>query len=148
MVLVLLMGHWGHAADAVDVTITADETSLDPGETTTVRVFRQVVEDMEADALRILTWYLDILVEDIDDVLVVNWASMSMSASDSIDGSSATSSTGVLDASGHRRGIYNTFTANPTQTPGPGLGSPVELLTFEVTATGRGKDPVRDRCGI
>jgi hypothetical protein len=118
----------------VNVTLTADETSLQPGETTTVRVFGQVAPEFEAESLRILTWYLDLLVDDGTGVLTVDWSSLTMAASDSPDGSENTASVGGVDSGGNCRGIHNTFADNLALNPGPGVGAPVELLSVEVTA--------------
>jgi len=124
-----------YGQNAVNVTLTADDTSLQPGETTTVRVFGQVAPEIEAESLRILTWYLDLLVEDGSGVITVDWNSLTMAASDSPDGSGNTASDGGVDSEGNCRGIHNTFADNLALNPGPGVGAPVELLSVEVTAT-------------
>ena len=67
--IVMIALVWSGAAlfgqTAVIVTIAADDTSLLEGETTTVRVFGQVAPEIEAESLRIFSWYVDLLVEDV-----------------------------------------------------------------------------------
>lgn len=131
-----------HAQNAVNVTITAADTTLAIGETTTVTVWAQVASPQDGDSAKIFSWYVDVLTNP-DDASVVNtnWNSLLMPESDSPDGSATTAGAGTTDANNNRRGIYNTF-LNPTTSQSgianPGVGSPVVLMTFDVTATGAG----------
>ncbi|MGF1530818.1 MAG: hypothetical protein ACFCU4_05615 [Puniceicoccaceae bacterium] len=138
----LISAHWVSAQNAVNVTIAAGDATLAVGETTTITVFGQVASPQDGDSLKIFSWHLDILTTPDDaSILNVNWNSLLMPESDSPDGSASTAGTGTTDGANNRRGIYNTF-LNPTTSqsgiPNPGIGAPVILMTFDVTATGPG----------
>lgn len=111
---------------AVNVTITADDTVLIPGQTTTVRVFAQVDSSIESSSVGISSWYVDLLNSN-GIATVPDYDNLTMSSSDNFD---PTWSSGTTDGL-NRRGIYNNFLFfNPTA----GMGSPVELLAVELTA--------------
>lgn len=112
---------------AVNVTITADDPVLIPGQTTTVRVFAQVDALIEPDAEGIFSWYIDVLNSD-GTVAVADYDNLTMSSSDNFP---ETSGSGTTDGA-HRRGINNTFFLS---NPEAGKGSPVELLAVQLTAS-------------
>ena len=51
----------GRAADAVNVTIEAEATTLAVGEITTITVYGQVDAAIEAGSDQIFSWYVDVL---------------------------------------------------------------------------------------
>jgi len=122
------------ADDAVQVTVALDDSTLEVGETTTLRVYAQVDSALQAEAERIFSWYIDLLNSN-GTVATADYDSLTMNASDSPDGSEPTASRGTNDGA-HRRGIHNTLLDAGT---GTGVATAVELLAVEVTALATGQ---------
>lgn len=110
---------------AVNVTITADDAVLFPGQKTMIRVFAQIDASIEADAVGIFTWYIDLLNSN-EAVAVPDYDNLTMNTSDNVPNSSSSGTT----IGENRRGIHNSMFLSD---PGAGKGSPVELLAVEVT---------------
>jgi len=130
-----LMNAW---PQAVSVTARLDNGTLAVGQTTTLRVFAQVVPNLRANADRIFSWYVDVLNTN-GAVAAANYVSMTRSASDN---NPQTSSTGTTDGV-HRRGIYDTF----LNRPGAGVSNAVELMAIPVQATAVGVTRFSVRAG-
>jgi len=128
-VVCLLVPVVGHAADAVNVTMEADSTSLAVGETTTVRVYGQIDGAIEAESLQMTTWYIDVL--NSNAATASGYASVVTTASDNY--LAAVPYDGTM-AGENLRGIHDWF----LDTAGAGKGSRIELVSFEVTALAAG----------
>lgn len=128
-------------AQAVNVTMSLGTTNLGVGQSTTLRVFAQVVTNLRGDSDRIFSWYVDVLNTN-GAAAVANYAAMQKSASDN---DPQISSNGVSQAS-NRRGIYDTF----LNLPGAGVSNAVELMSIPVTglATGRTRFAVQAGTGV
>jgi hypothetical protein len=122
------------ADNAVNVTVALDDSTLQVGETTTLRVYAQVDGAARAQAERIFSWYIDLLNSN-GTVATADYDKLTMDASDSPDGSEPTASRGTDDGA-HRRGIHNTLLDAGT---GTGVATAVELLAVEVTAASVGQ---------
>lgn len=118
---------WGQ--DAVMVRARFDTNIIAAGQSTLLRVFGQVATNYEADAERIVTWYVDVLNVN-GAVAAADYEAMTRPRSDNDE---VFSSSGVDDGD-HRRGIYDTF----LDLPGAGVGDEVELLAVPVTGLGAG----------
>lgn len=116
-------------AQAVDVTLSLDQPSLEPGQSTILRVFAQVDPSIAAQTDRIFSWYIDVEC-DHPTAAANDYDSLAMIASDNIP---ATSSSGTTDGV-NRRGIHNTFMT----LPGAGKTNVVELAAIPVMATAAG----------
>ncbi len=116
----------GRAADAVLVTATLDQATIRVGETTTLRFWAKVAPEIEPEAERIFSWYID---GTLSSPLTAQplWDQLFMPAGDSPSGTAPTSSRGVTQGA-VRQGIRNTFLTRP----GAGLLAPVELLQVQV----------------
>ena len=111
-------------AQAVAVTVRLDTNTLGICETTTLRVFGQVVPSLRVGSDRIFSWYVDI-VNTNAPVAFANYPALSKLASDN---DAQTSSDGVSVGS-ERRGIYDTF----LNRPGAGVNSPIELVSIPIS---------------
>ena len=116
-------------AQAVAVTARLDNNTLAVGQSTTLRVFAQVVPNLRTNADRIFSWHVDVLNTN-GAAASAGYASMVKTASDN---DPLTSSAGTTDG-GHRRGIYDTF----LNRPGAGVSNAVELMAIPVQATAAG----------
>jgi hypothetical protein len=116
------------AANAVLVTIEADDTTLAVGESTTVTVYGQIDAAIQVSSDQIFSWYVDVLNDN--GTAVGGFAAVRTPASDNTP---ATSSDGTPDGA-NLKGLYDTFLSNP----GAGKGSRVVLVQFEVTALAAG----------
>lgn len=114
---------------AVQVTATLDTNIINVGESTTLRIFAQVLPEVEADAQRIFSWYVDVLNSDG----TVAGAEYSALVKVTSDNDPSTSGNGTDDGD-NRRGIYDTF----LNLPGAGVGAPVELMSIPVTGNADG----------
>jgi hypothetical protein len=130
-----LMNAW---PQAVSVTARLDNSTLAVGQTTTLRVFAQVVPNLRTNADRIFSWYVDVLNTN-GAVDAASYGSMTKAASDN---NPQTSSTGTADGA-HRRGIYDTF----LNRPGAGVSNAVELMAIPVQATAAGVTRFSVRAG-
>ena len=125
----LLFGARSVSAQAVAVTMSLDNASINVSQTTTLRVRAQVVPNLRTSTDRIFSWYVDVLNTN-GPIASANYAAMQKTASDN-DGS--TSSTGTADGA-NRRGIYDTF----LNRPGAGVTNAVELMAIPVTGQSAG----------
>jgi hypothetical protein len=125
-------------AQAVAVTASLDSTNLTVGQSTTLRVFAQVVPNLRTNADRIFSWYVDV-VNTNGTVATANYAAMQKTASDR---DPQTSSTGVSEGA-NRRGIYDTF----INLPAAGVSNRVELMAIPVTAAAAGRTRFRVHAG-
>jgi len=125
-------------AQAVAVTVRLDTNVLAVGQTTTLRVFAQVVPGLRASADRIFSWYVDVLNTNAT-AATANYGSMTKAGSDN---NAQTSSTGTTDGA-HRRGIYDTF----LNRPGAGVSNAVELMAIPVQAAAAGTTRFSVRAG-
>ena len=122
--LVLLSQAGLRAADAVNVTIEADDVALAVGESTMVTVYGQIDAAIEGDSDRIFSWYIDVLNDN--GGVVGGYANVQTPSSDNTP---QTSHDGTVEGA-HLRGIHDTFLNHP----GAGKGTRVVLVRFEVTA--------------
>ena len=126
--LALGMSTLAVAQNSVNVTVEADDTDLLVGESTTVRVYGQIDAAIEASSLQITSWYIDVLNDN--GAAAAGYTSVVTTASDNTP---ATSFDGTVDGA-NLRGIHDWFLS----TSGAGLGSRIELVSFEVTALAAG----------
>lgn len=120
----------------VDVTASLDATTINTGQSTTLRVFAQVKPGLQAE--RIFSWYVDVQNTN-GPAAGANYNAMVKPASDN---DTQTSSTGTPDGA-HRRGIYDTF----LDLPGAGVAAPVELMTIPVTGLAVGRTRFEVKAG-
>jgi hypothetical protein len=113
----------------VDVTLSLDTNQLNPGETTTLRVFGEIVPALVSSSDRIFSWYIDVRAEGVS-AAVPDYEALSMATSDNFPGFS---SPGTTDGT-RRRGIHNTFMSREAA----GKGTPVELAAVPVRAVSPG----------
>jgi len=123
---------------AVAVTARLDTNLLSAGQTTTLRVFAQVLPALRANSDRIFSWYVDVLNTN-GTVATARYDTMSKTASDN---DPFTSSTGTADGA-NRRGVYDTF----LNRPGAGVTNAVELMAIPVQAVGGGVTRFSVRAG-
>lgn len=142
MTFVLLSGLLGGAnqalSQAVAVTLRLDTNTIGICETTTLRVYAQVVPALRPTADRIFSWYVDVLNTN-GLVVLANYSALVKSTSDN---DPETSSTGFTDGA-HRRGIYDTF----VNLPGAGTTNAVELLAIPLTGLRVGQTSFRVQHG-
>jgi len=137
--LALLPGFVGSApAQAVAVTVRLDTNTIGICETTTLRVFAQVVPSLRPNSDRIFSWYVDVLHTNA----VVAFANYPALVKPSSDNDPQTSSKGFT-VGAERRGIYDTF----LNRPGAGVTSAVELLVIPITGQAAGRTRFQARHG-
>lgn len=117
-------------AQAVVVTARLDTNSISVGGSTTLRVFAQVLPGLRPTSDRIFSWYVDVLNTNGASV-AANYGVMTKPMSDNFP---ETSSLGQTQGA-NRRGVYDTFYANPSSV---GVSSPVELMRIPVTGVSAG----------
>lgn len=123
---------------AVVVTASLDATTINSGQTTTLRIFAQVAPAVRPSAERIFSWYVDVLNTNAP-AASANFNAMVKPASDN---DPLISSTGLPDGA-HRRGIFDTF----LDLPGAGVAAPVQLMTIPVTGLAAGKTRFEVKAG-
>lgn len=128
--LLLVFGCLSGAGQVVQVTASLDQATIQVGESTTLRVFAQIVPEQQENTDRIFSWYVDLL-QSANSSAAVGYDSLLKAASDN---DSTTSSSGT-DSGNDRTGIYDTFIGLPDA----GRLSPVELFSVPVTATAAGQ---------
>jgi len=129
--LALLPGFAGSAlAQAVAVTLRLDTNTVGICETTTLRVFAQVVPSLRPNSDRVFSWYVDVLHTN-GIVAFANYPGLVKPTSDN---DPQTSSKGFT-VGAERRGIYDTF----LNRPGAGVTSAVELLSIPITGQSAGQ---------
>ena len=110
-------------AQVVAVTVKLDTNIIAVGQSTTLRVFAQVVPTLRTNADRIFTWYVDVLNTN-GTTAGASYNALQKSASDN---DPQLSSNGFNNGA-HRLGIYDTF----LNRPGAGVSTPVELMSIPV----------------
>lgn len=127
----LLLG-WpiSNYGQAVSVTMSLDASTIVLGQSTTLRIYAQVLPAYRPASDRIFSWYLDLL--NTNGVAVsANYGAMQRTASDK---DPQTSSSGVTQGD-NRRGIHDTF----LNLPGAGVSNAVELMSIPVTGSALGQ---------
>ena len=122
----------------VAVTLRADATSLNPGESTTVRALAQVSLGFRALADRIFTWNLDLLVLS-PEVIVLEAGSLIRPRSD-LD--PILGSVGTVDGP-NLLGVRDSF----LNLEGAGIATTIELFSVRVKAVESGAGLMRLRVG-
>lgn len=116
------------AQSAVDVTITADDTTLSAGQTATIQVYARIAEPIRDASSQIFSWA--IAIQNSNPAAVAGYSSVQTPAADN---DPATSSDGTV-AAGNLTGIFDTFLLSPQA----GKAAPVLLVQFDVTAQAAG----------
>lgn len=131
----------GVRAQVVGVTVQLDTNVVAVGQSTTLRVYAQVLPPFRANAERIFSWYVDVINTN-GAVAGANYADLLKPVADK---DPQTSSNGFNSAA-NRIGIYDTF----LNLPGAGTNPPVELLHVPVTGltTGQTRFAVRAGTGV
>jgi hypothetical protein len=138
-VAIVLLGLARHGfAQAVGVTLSLDSPTVAVSQTTTLRVFAQVVPNLRTNSERIFSWYVDVLNTN-GSVASANYAAMQKTASDN---DSQASSTGTPDGA-NRRGVYDFF----INRPGAGVTNAVELMAIPITGQAAGQTRFRVQAG-
>jgi len=130
----------GARAQVVGVTAQLDTNVIAVGQSTTLRVFAQVLPAFRAGAERIFSWHVDVLNTNAA-AASANYAAMLKPVADN----DPQTSTNGFSSAANRIGIYDTF----TNLPGAGTNPPVELMRISVTglAVGQARFGVRAGTG-
>lgn len=126
------------AAQAVDVTLTLDQSTVLVGQETTLRAFAQIVRELQPSTDRIFSWYVDLLNPN-PDAGQLQPLTLARSASDQ---DPRTSSGGTVDGS-NILGIYDTF----IDLDAAGRDAPVELFSISIRAIQPGATTLQLRAG-
>lgn len=130
MAILLLGWPLTSSGQAVSVTMSLDASNIGLGQTTTLRVYAQVLPAFRPTADRIFSWYLDVLNTN-GAAVNANYGAMQKTASDR---DPQTASTGVTQGA-TRHGIYDTFLF----LHGAGVTNRVELMSIPVSGTAVGQ---------
>jgi hypothetical protein len=125
-------------AQSVAVTVQLETNRLNVGQSTSLKVYGQVVPGLRSGASQIFSWYIDVLNTN-ETAAAANYGALVKSASDN---DPLVSSTGMEDGA-NRRGVFDTF----LNLPGAGVSQPVELLSVPVTGMAPGLTQFRVQAG-
>ena len=125
-------------AQPVLVSVRLDDSTIEAGENTTLRVFARIAPSLQASTDRIVTWYLDLLHTN-GQIATVAYDALIRPASDNLP---ETSSSGTSDGL-NRRAIFDTF----LNLPDAGRLAEVELFSVRVTGQTNGQTTFRAQAG-
>jgi hypothetical protein len=117
-------------AQTVAVTMSLDAPTISVGQSTTLRVFAQVVPNLRTNSDRIFSWYVDVLNTN-GATAGANYNAMQKPPSDN---DPLVSSNGFTNGA-NRLGIYDTF----LNLPGAGVTNRVELMRIPVSGLSAGQ---------
>jgi len=128
-------------AQTVAVTMSLDSPAVSVGQSTTLRVYAQVVPNLRTNSDRIFSWYVDVLNTN-GSTASANYPAMQKPASDN---DPLTSSNGFTNGAS-RLGVYDTF----LNLPRAGVTNRVELMSIPVggLSAGQTRFVVRPGTGV